>query len=303
MGNACRSHQAAAVLVVLLLVLPLTPAWSQDDDRIGTVLVVEGTAEVRQQQATTWEPLRFRDAIFLNDSVRTAAESKLKVLMNDESIITIVERSEMQFTDFLVTRQQRRSIMQLVLGKIRVLTTQFFGTESATEVRTPNTVTGVRGSEIVVQHTGDQTTFLCVEASGPQLDDCFMRDPRDPTRLINVPVGHLAEQVGVGIPTATREATSAERQSLRGDTLVTAQIESEVLPTSEQGPVTQGAPAPASAVVEAPTVPQVPVQLPSPVPEGITADPQTETLTTDTTPTAEETMRDELSRFNIDIPR
>jgi hypothetical protein len=303
MGNACRNHRIATAFVMLMLVLPLAPAWSQDDGRIGTVMVVEGTAEVRQQQATTWEPLRFRDGIFLNDSVRTAAESKLKVLMNDESIITVVERSEMQFTEFLMARQQRRSIMQLVLGKIRVLTTQLFGTGSATEVRTPNTVTGVRGSEFVVQHTGDQTTFFCAAVSRPQLDHCFMRDPQDPTLQIDVPVGHLAEQVGLGIPAATREVTDAERQSLLGDTLVKAQIGSEVLPTSEQGPVPPGATPPASAVVVAPAVPPVPVKLPSPTPEGIAENPQTEALTPDTTPTAEEAIRHGLSRFNFNIPR
>lgn len=303
MGHACRMHRAALMFVLLLQAVWLTPAWSQPVNRIGTVLVVEGTAEARQQQATSWEPLRFRDAIFLNDRVRTATESKLKVLLNDESIITIVERSEMQFTTFVVTPQQRRSVMQLVLGKIRVLTTQFFGTDSMTEVHTPNTVTGVRGSEIVVQHAGDQTTFLCVAASGPQLDDCFMRDPQDPTRLINVPVGHVAEQVGAGIPTETREATSAEQQSLRDDTLVTAQIESEVLPIGEQTSLTQGAPAPTSTVVLTPTVPAAPVQLPSPIAEGLTVDPQTDALTPDSTPTAEETIRRGLSRFNITIPR
>lgn len=303
MGYARSGSLVVRILIGLMLVLPLRHGWAQDEGRIGTVLVVEGVAEVRQQQAITWELLRFRDAMFLDDAVRTAVESKLKVLLNDDSILTIVERSEMQLTGLLVTQQQRQTVFQLALGKIRVLTTQFFGADSSTEIHTPNAVTGVRGSEMVVQHLGNQTTLLCVQGGGSQQDHCFMRDLQDPTREIAVPVGHIAEQVGVGIPATTRLATEAERQTLRGDTLVTAQVGPEVLPTSEQGPLAQGVTSLASAVVVAPEAPQPSVPLPSPVPEGITIDPQTEALTPDTTPTAEETIQAELSRFIIDITR
>jgi hypothetical protein len=148
MATADGRHVALGIIFLLGMLAVPSWSWSQTTERIGTVLAVEGVAEVRaaQAQATEWERLRFRDGIFLNDTVRTAADSTMKVLLRDDSIVTLAEQSEMQFTEFLLTQQQRRSIVNLYVGKIRMLTTRLFGTGSVAEVHTPNAVAGVRGS-------------------------------------------------------------------------------------------------------------------------------------------------------------
>jgi hypothetical protein len=219
-------------IVVLLGVLVVPPwSWGQTTERLGTVLAVEGVAEVRTAQATEWERLRFRDGIFLNDTVRTAAEAKLKVLLQDDSIMTLAEQSEMQFTDFLLTEQQRRSIVNLFVGKVRLLTTRLFGTGSFTEVHTPNAVAGVRGSGSVIQYAPQtaQTTHLC------ESGDCYMSNPTQPSQFLTVPPGHIAQQTGApGLPTVTRQATQTEQQTLGEGTQVTEQDPQETQTTEEQ---------------------------------------------------------------------
>src|SRR5262245_51393943 len=161
------SRYLAVPVVLLLGGLLAVPSRSaaQGTERIGTVLAVDGVAEVRTRDAPEWERLKFRDAIFLNDTVRTAAESKLKVLLRDDSIMTLAERSEMRFTEALLTEQQRRTVVSLLVGKVRVLTARLFGTGSATEVHTPNAVAGVRGSELYSSYnpTNQESTSLCVQ--------------------------------------------------------------------------------------------------------------------------------------------
>src|SRR5919197_191086 len=152
MGIRRMLGSVAWVLTLLLVACMPGPSWGQEDQRIGTVLAVEGTATVRAANATTPEPLQFRAAIFPNDTVRTAADSKVKILLRDDSIMTLAENSEMQFTEFLLNpeSQQRRTIVSLTLGKLRVVTTKIFGAGSVTEVRTANTVAGVRGTTFIV---------------------------------------------------------------------------------------------------------------------------------------------------------
>src|SRR6185295_9616669 len=97
MGIRRRIGSVALVLALLGAACMPGLSWGQEDQRIGTVLAVEGTAEVRAATATVWEPLQFRAAILPNDTVRTAADSKVKILLRDDSIMTLAERSEMQF--------------------------------------------------------------------------------------------------------------------------------------------------------------------------------------------------------------
>lgn len=224
-------HRLAILGSLLLLGVTLPRmGWGQTDERVGTVLVLEGTAEVRAARGGAWEGLRFRDAIFLNDTVRTAAASKVKILLRDDSIFTLAEQSTMQFTEFLVAQQQKRSVVNLLAGKVRVLTSGLFGGRAETEVHTPNAVAGVRGSEEHVDYASGtrQTTVLCVSG------DCFMRDPRDPNKVLPVPEGHIAQQTGTALPARTRPATATERQAVTAGTQATEQDPQETETTEEQ---------------------------------------------------------------------
>jgi hypothetical protein len=309
---------AGLVLLVGVLAAPLW-SWGQTSDRIGTVLAVEGVAEVRAVQATEWERLRYRDGIFLNDTVRTAADSKMKVMLRDDSIMTLAEQSEMQFTEFLLTDQQRRSTVNLFVGKVRVLTTRLFGAGSVSEVRTPNAVAGVRGSDEHIQYITQppQTTVLC--GSG----DCYMSNPTQPGQTLTVPVGHLAQQTGPpGLPATTREATTTEQETLVEGTQVTEHDPQETQTTEEQeqapsGPprgetaaTTPGGPAP-STVIAATVVPPAPDVLGSTTQAPLLADltsrqdnPQNLAIQDPTvSPAAQELIRNSRTGIIIVIPR
>ena len=191
MGIRRRIGSVALVLALLGVACMSGQSWGQEDQRIGTVLAVDGTAEVRAANATTWEPLQFRAAIFPNDTVRTAANSKVKILLRDDSIMTLAERSEMQFTEFLLNdTQQRRTIVSLTLGKLRVVTTRIFGAGSVTEVRTANTVAGVRGTTFVVIFIPPEETEVVV------LDGVVaVRNPNFP-QLEPVPANFRTQVIG-----------------------------------------------------------------------------------------------------------
>ena len=208
--------------------------WGQEDQRIGTVLAVDGTATVRSAQATPPEPLQFRAAIFPNDTVRTAANSKAKILLRDDSIMTLAENSELQFTEFLLTPQQRRTIVSLTLGKLRVVTTKIFGAGSVTEVRTANTVAGVRGTTFVVIFIPPEETEVAV------LDGVVaVQNPTLP-QFEPVPANFRTQVIGDLAPTQATELSASERQTLELGLRLTEQIPVEVKPTSEReatGPI------------------------------------------------------------------
>ncbi|MEE9147737.1 MAG: FecR domain-containing protein [Candidatus Tectomicrobia bacterium] len=166
-GNDVQVLRRSLIVVVLLLLALPGGSWGQELERIGTVLVVDGTAFARAEESAEEERLHFRDAIFLNDIVRTEADSKVKFLLRNDTIVTLAELSEMQCTEFLLQqdKEQERAVLDLFLGKLRLITSNLFRTGSVVDIRTPNTVVGIRGTDLVVSFTPPATTDVVVLAS------------------------------------------------------------------------------------------------------------------------------------------
>jgi len=264
MGIGRRISMLAIALTLMGVAWAPGPSWGQTDERIGTVLAVDGTAEVRAANATTWEPLQFRAALFLNDTVRTGADSKVKILLRDDAIMTLAERGEMRFTEFLLTPQQRRTVVSLALGKLKMITSTIFGAGSATEVRTANTVAGVRGTTFVVIFIPPEETDVIV------LDGVVaVRNPNLP-QLEPVPANFLTQVIGDTAPSRAAELLLSDRQGLELGLQLTEHIPAEVKPSTERqaaGPI-RGEPTTAGPPTSfVPTAPRI-VALPTGVQPG-----------------------------------
>ncbi|GIX48061.1 MAG: hypothetical protein KatS3mg131_2272 [Candidatus Tectimicrobiota bacterium] len=297
--------------LAVVLVALAGSAWGQAPERIGTVLLVEGVAEVRAEGATEWERLRFRDAVFVRDTVRTAAESKVKFLLRDDSILTLGERSELELTEFLLREGQRRSILSLLVGTVRVLTTRLFGVGSELEVRTPNSVVGVRGTAFIVRFVPPDTTEVIVLEGEVTVRHLEAAIPGEEA----VQANFRSRVRGAAPPERPEPVTPDERAQLEQAVQAIEQVPEEVLPTEALEPagVPRGAEALPGPQTEAPletatTRPEAPPEPPAPaVPEvERLANPETglqSEITPDTSPAAEEVISRSRLTVNVTFPR
>jgi hypothetical protein len=272
-------RRLALVVLVLSVVCVggVGQSWGQNDGRIGTVLAVDGTAEVRAAAGGMWESLTFRASLLPNDTVRTAANSKVKVLLRDDSIVTLAERSEMQFTEFLLTPQQKRTILSMTIGTLRMVTGKIFGTGSTTEVRTPNTVAGVRGTTFVVTFIPPEETEVVALDGTVEVQNLRLPQFTQP-----VQANFQTRVLGSAAPQLAIELPIVDRQRIEGLTRITAQIPAEVKPIGERqalgparGELTVSGPA-------APLAPPVAVQTASTQLAVRDSQQQLDTLTTRT---------------------
>jgi ferric-dicitrate binding protein FerR (iron transport regulator) len=215
-------------------------------------------AEGQAQGSPRWELLHFRDAIWFNDTVRTGDASKAKVLLRDDSIMALAEHSELHFTAFLLAPQQRRTIVTLTVGTLRVITERFFGAGSLTEVHTPNTVIGVRGTTFVVRFIPPATTEVI------SLEGVVTVRNRAPTtpELQPIPPNFRTQVVGNAPPGRAVAVSPATLQELTRAVQLTEHIPGAVLPSAQQPPLTSTR----DSMRAPPPVAVVPIPLPIPVP-------------------------------------
>jgi hypothetical protein len=123
-------------------------------EEVGWVSALEGTAE--RQRAGAWADLAAGQALELGDHVRTGQASKVKLLLRDDSVLTLAERSEMVLDEQVVGAAPSSSF-SLLLGKMRAVVTDRYGATGAKfEVKSPTAIAGVRGTSFVAEYDRDR---------------------------------------------------------------------------------------------------------------------------------------------------
>jgi len=125
-------------------------------DMVGKVVAVSGRAEVIRSSDRSRHPLAFKDAVFLNDRIVTAAASQVKLLLNDDSILKVSPTSELLVSEQVVgPGDESRTTVNLLKGKLRSIIGKKLGGNSRFEVHTDVAVAGVRGTDSEVLAAGE----------------------------------------------------------------------------------------------------------------------------------------------------
>ncbi len=329
---------AAAVTLAGLLVMSLaTPSWGAISSRIGTVLAIDGDARVLIEKTGGWRELQFRDALFVQDRVESRQQSKVKVLLGDDSIWTLRGYGEMKFSDDRQPqchigrpKQKKRKswfgILRLFAGKLRVSSSKAVDAKSVAEVQTPNAVACMQGTDFVISYENGKSDITVLEG------ELLVQNPNNPSAGIRaVPASFRTSISGTTPPTPVVKVPPAEIQALLREVNLTEQVPREVPNLKSPSPPTQpetetGSPQgttptqsetetgsaedasgtdPSDPAALASPPDTAPVQLDAVEPSPIGDDPlsQTELITPDTSPTAIEAIRNSIVEFTVSFPR
>ncbi|MEK6684662.1 MAG: FecR family protein [Nitrospirota bacterium] len=93
------------------------------------------------------------DGVLFMDTYETQAESRAKLLFEDDSLLTLGEKTKLQITEHVYdpAENRRRTIMKILSGRARVLVGKVFsGAGSKFEIHTPTAVAAARGTYYIV---------------------------------------------------------------------------------------------------------------------------------------------------------
>lgn len=139
-----RSHPAPVWLVITFLgALLCRPAPGGAAD-VALVVGVNGQPVVTRTGKT--EPLQRGAVVAIGDVIETNADSKLKVLLADDSVLAIGPKTRIVLDDFALGAQSRTVRLRVLVGRFKLAIAAFLGGSTTYEIRTPTAVAGVRGT-------------------------------------------------------------------------------------------------------------------------------------------------------------
>src|SRR5262245_50757760 len=140
-----RSVRSSVWALALLAVLP--GRGLGQETKAGIATIIEGNVTARRVKDPRPVALKFRDDVLLRDTITTAERSLARLLLGGKATVTVRERSQLT-----VTEVPGASLIEVGKGKIGLaLASERMRPGDLVEVRTPNTVVGVRGTVIVTE--------------------------------------------------------------------------------------------------------------------------------------------------------
>ena len=129
---------------------------------VGFVAALDGNVEIQAGGATSWAAAAVDQEVSIGDLIRTGDASAIKILLADDTILSIGESSELVVDSLLVGAAATRdpSVLRLLKGRARVLVGEAFGGPTRLEMHTPTAVIGVKGTEFETYIVEDPFTKL-----------------------------------------------------------------------------------------------------------------------------------------------
>jgi hypothetical protein len=139
----------ALVLVAVLSPLAARPASGQEVGKVAAL-----TDVVERGRQGDWQKLELGGGVSAGDAVRTDDEGRVRLVFADGSVVVVSPRSEIVIDENVYDPSQgtASSMFDLLKGKIRAVVSDYYETTGSFEVKTPNSISGVRGTDFIVVH-------------------------------------------------------------------------------------------------------------------------------------------------------
>jgi hypothetical protein len=172
----------------------------------GEVLALSGSAVI--ESGTQKHAAAIGDSVAPGDTVSVPEDSKLRLRMNDGSIVTVAASSRMTIDNYDVTATGARQGAELTMTAGLVRAAVSAGGETPNfEIKTATGVAAVRGTEWYVDTQGDSTKVYVVTGN------VSLADPTG-QNAVTIPPMSASSIDAHKKPTPIRPVTEAELQSL-----------------------------------------------------------------------------------------
>ncbi|MGH7900250.1 MAG: FecR family protein [Thermodesulfobacteriota bacterium] len=127
-------------------------SFAQEPESIGIVTAVNGQVTVISSGGT--QAVVEGTRVFLGDRFETGDNSGVKIIFNDDTLISLGANANFEITEFVYTPTTRKSLSNLIKGKVKAIIQDFPGGDSEVEFATPNAVAGIKGTTLYIDEVG-----------------------------------------------------------------------------------------------------------------------------------------------------
>jgi len=148
-----RQIFVTATLLFSALLMQTTGAIAQSSQSIGSVTAVQRQVDVIHPDQSSVAMVKLGESVLFKDTYETKSQSRLKLLFEDDSILSLGENTRLEIAENIYDPAQNRrsTVVKMVNGSVRALVGKIFGgSGSKFEIHTPTAAAAARGTYFIV---------------------------------------------------------------------------------------------------------------------------------------------------------
>jgi hypothetical protein len=146
----------SSLSTALALLLVVAPAWGSPPDQTAGVIGAVVPSATRNAQ-----PVAVKATLQWNDLLQTNTKGRLRANLTDGSLLTLGSNSQLRVVQH--DAQSQQTVVDLDYGKLRNQVVKITQPGGKYQVKTPNAVIGVIGTDFYVAYANNQTTVICYD--------------------------------------------------------------------------------------------------------------------------------------------
>jgi len=159
---------------------------------IGAVVAWTGDVYIYHEGESQGAKVKGMEGIYYQDTIITSNRSRVKILMKDDSILSLGENGRLVIKDYLLEEasDERVSTFKIFAGKVRTLVGRVFrGGKSHFRVETPTAIAGIKGTDFIVSTTEGESEIVSISGEvavrniSPSIPDEVVLKPRLGTKI------------------------------------------------------------------------------------------------------------------------
>jgi len=157
---------------------------------VGFLAVAEGDVAIQASGATSYAAASLDQEVEIGDTVRTGRDSLAKIVLVDDTMLTIDEETELEIDRYVVgpAATAEPSRIRLLGGHVRAVVGEAFGGPTRLEMHTPTAVIGVKGTEWLTWYLREsRLTIVCVVSGNVEVQNPAVGG------IVEPPVGTCSE--------------------------------------------------------------------------------------------------------------
>jgi hypothetical protein len=158
------------IITCFYLVLSLCAIVQASDGKaVGKITAVKGEVLIFHKDSTKGIQAKIKDVVYQFDTIQTMKESRVQMLMEDDSLINLGENARIYLKEYIyIPEEDRRSAaLDLLSGKGRFIVGKLYaGRDSKFQVNTSTSVIGVRDTHFIVWVVSPElTTVITIDGT------------------------------------------------------------------------------------------------------------------------------------------